>query len=147
MEDSIVIQSISGFNDFNSALQNNSDIAQITYIGHGGPGILFINDSLAGPDTNITGTGGEHSPVWVGPFDSTSVQQLDSFNVRPDAQIYLYSCFSGRPGLTYPSIAQSFADYFGVATYGGFFGTSFVNNRPETPLGYSFFAPNTPPKP
>ena len=134
-DDSVVIQHISGFTDFNNALKANKDIARITYLGHGGPGILFLGLGTD-PDTNITGKGGKHS-IGDTSFESCSVDDLDKSNVRKDAEIYLYSCFSGMPGWDYGSIARSFGQHFGVKSYGGHFGTKFKENgQPYTPLFY-----------
>lgn len=134
-DDSVVIQHISGFNDFNQALKSNKDIAQINYIGHGNPGILFIGIGTD-PDTNISGAGGTHRTGGEN-FKSCSVNDLDTSNVRSDATIHLYSCFSGRAGWDYDSIARSFGQHFNVPAYGGWSGTKFKDNgQPYTFGGY-----------
>lgn len=94
--DKVVIQNISGFEEFNKALKENTDIAELNYIGHGGPGILFIGTERDA-DTNITEKGGKHFIRGI-EFDSKSVKDLYVGNVRWDATIHLYSCFSGMSG-------------------------------------------------
>jgi len=134
--DKVVILNISGFNDFNKALKENTDIAELNYIGHGGPGILFIGLGRD-PDTNITEKGGKHF-IHGTEFDSKSVKDLYVGNVRRDATIHLYSCFSGMSGWSYSGIDRSFADHFGVIAYGGYYGTKFKpNGKPYTALGYT----------
>ena len=135
-DDKVVIQNISGFEEFNKALKENTDIAELNYIGHGGPGILFIGLGRD-PDTNITEKGGKHVIGGV-EFDSKSVKDLYVGNVRSYATIHLYSCFSGRPGWDYSGIDRSFSDHFGVIAYGGQFGTKFKpNGKPYTAFGYT----------
>ena len=134
-DDKVVIERISGFSDFNRALKNNKDIARITYLGHGGSGILHIGTGSSA-DTNITGKGGRHSNI-RGTYESCSVEDLDTSNVRKDAEIYLYSCYSGAVGLDYASIAHSFGEHFNAKAYGGQLGTKFkANGMPYTPMGY-----------
>ncbi|MEI7912187.1 MAG: RHS repeat-associated core domain-containing protein, partial [Verrucomicrobiota bacterium] len=134
-DDKIVTKHICGFNDFNTALKSNSDISQITYIGHGGPGILFIGMGT-GSDTNITEAGGEHS-MGDNVFKSRSLKELDRSNVLNNAEINLYSCYSGMPGWNHSGLARSFSDYFGAFSSGGFWGTKFrKTGEPYTFGGY-----------
>jgi RHS repeat-associated protein len=134
--DKVVIENIHGFEDFNKALKENTDIVELNYIGHGGPGILFIGEGKD-PDTNITEKGGRHV-IGNTEFQSKSVKDLYVYNVRRDASIHLYSCYSGRSGWDYSGLNRSFSDHFGVIAYGGWFGTKFkANGEPYTFGGYN----------
>lgn len=139
--DKIVKLDISGLDEFNNALKQNTDIAEIDYIGHGNPGILFVGTGTD-PDANITEKGGKHIAFGV-QFESKSVHDLFINNVRSDATIHLYSCFSAMSGpesfadSDYPSIQRSFCEHFHVPVYGGLVGTKFKpNGQPYTRFFY-----------
>jgi hypothetical protein len=132
--DVAVIAPVSGFDDINAQLKANQDIAEISYVGHGNPGILFVGIGTD-PDTNITDKGGDYSIYGI-TFHSKSLHDLDFSNLNPNAQIHLYSCFSSRRNGDINSIRDSFAEAFpGVTVWGGYFGTKFY----PTGQPYTFF--------
>jgi uncharacterized protein RhaS with RHS repeats len=118
--------------DINKALSSISDIDRIDYFGHGSSHSLYTS-----PTTS------------VGRGDVTS---LDKSNVRSDAFINLWACRTGDKPSVGDSIAQSFADHFGVNTGGVNGGLSWgvpllnritgsTNYLPRAENGFTVYSP------
>jgi RHS repeat-associated protein len=107
------------------ALQNNEDIAELSYFGHGGPGVLYISGSQGEP-FNLSVNGG---PAGVA-SESTSISTMPTENVLPGAKINLYSCSSAVSKGGTPSIAQGFADHFNTTVKGSGAGVGFDSKGP-----------------
>jgi RHS repeat-associated protein len=96
---------VSDINDIKNAL-NTPNIDTIYYLGHAGTGALYLSRD------------GEIRPE--------DVASLPITNVKPGARIYLLGCHtSDSPGRGLPSMAQVWADHFGVDVYGAGPGLSF----------------------
>lgn len=127
------VSQVRSTDDINKAISSVSDIDRIDYIGHGSEGSLY---------TSPTNT-----------INQVDMKSLDkSNNVRSDAFINLWSCHSGDKPAVGDSIAQLFADHFGVKTGGVNGGLSWgiplinrftgsTNYLPRPENGFTVFSP------
>jgi len=105
--DSVLIESVKTVPQLARALSQNSDIAEISYYGHGGPGVLYLGVAQ-GRQFNLSVEGAAVAEA----SDSTPISALPAANVVRGASINLYSCYSTVSQGGKPSISQGFADHF-----------------------------------
>lgn len=133
--DSVHIVPVRRFRDFQEPLRLYRHIAQIYYYGHGGPGILFLDDLSTAADSNLTRDGGRFHPSWTflwrSSFDSTSMAGLDNSHIMRDSTrwepgIWVYGChsmfFSSLLGWNFSGIATDLGAHFGIPGHGSVFG-------------------------
>lgn len=123
--DSVVIEPIKTVPQFARALGQNSDIAEISYYGHGGPGVLYLGVAQGG-QFNLSVDGGAVAEA----SDSTPISALPAGNVVHGASISLYSCYSTVSQGGKPSIAQGFADHFQSPVQGAGAGVGYDDSGP-----------------
>ncbi|GAB4351248.1 MAG: hypothetical protein Kow0099_35260 [Candidatus Abyssubacteria bacterium] len=113
-EDVKIIQ-VRNFQDVQNALTSNKDITKLTYIGHAGPGALYLSDAA---------------------LTVESVKQLNRENISPDAQIFLYGCHTAdRPeGEGKTSMAEAVHSHFQRDTMGWTGDLSFTLSIPRGSL-------------
>lgn len=120
VEDRVVVSEAYDVRSVRRALITNKDIGYIGYLGHGGPGVLYLGVP-SGEMFNLSFFGGSVGEA----SESTAISFLPKWNLRKDAVIDLFSCNSTVSDTGGTSIAQAFADYFGVPVQGAGAGVSF----------------------
>jgi RHS repeat-associated protein len=87
-----------------NALENNTDIAMVVYVGHGGSQALYLDPYGRGSDTNLLtdSYNGEG-------FQGGRVGDLPGANLSPNCEIYLYSCYAAAGN---SNIATNMAAHF-----------------------------------
>jgi RHS repeat-associated protein len=94
---------VRSFEDIQNALRNTPNIDRLDYVGHAGPGMLFLSED--------------------GEVSTSDVAQLDISNILPGAQINLEGCNTANGGKN--SMAQAFANRFNTNASGFDGGLSF----------------------
>ena len=104
----------------------------MAYMGHGGPGALYLgfpnND-----DANLTPYGGPGGDPDQGCTHSTSVDMLPTENVKADATADLFACNSASSMSSVQSntsMTQAFAHHFGIPVQGAGAGVGFNKGGP-----------------
>jgi RHS repeat-associated protein len=112
--DKVIVLHVSTVDDVINALNSNENIAHISYIGHGGPGVLYFS-YRRGRQYNLSEKGGSIAEAASG---SHPITDLPTHNVLGNAQIYLDACHSAQSAEETHSIAQSFANHFNADVRG-----------------------------
>ncbi len=149
--DKVSISIIKNFPDVQDALRSNSDIREIHFFVHSGPGILFLDMKSTKPESNISVEGGKHNihdyttggrlkePVI---FNSRGVSELHNSNMKKPEKgkffeknkVYIHGCKSRE-------IAFALGLHF-KAEYQGVSGTCYyptVDEEPTPASGEHYF--------
>jgi RHS repeat-associated protein len=101
-----------------NALKDNTDIAMVVYVGHGGSQALYLDPYERGSDTNLLtdSYNGEG-------FQGGRVGDLPRANLAPNCEIYLYSCYAAAGNSNIGLAEKAFSSFF--------YGIGQIRRQPE----------------
>ncbi len=107
--DRLVVRQAYNVDELSQALEEYPDIGFLGICSHGGVGALYLG-LPSGSNYNLSPAGGPAGDA----TDPTSIYDLPTGGVLPDAEIHIYACDAATSPTGTESIASAFADHYGA---------------------------------